>query len=164
MNVFDKLAKIKGIVLDVDGVFTDNSILITDQGEFLRIMNVRDGYAIKRALAVDIKIGVISGGKSMGVVQRMKILGIQDIFVGVDNKLPVFQKIIESWGLDKSEVAYMGDDILDIECLKFAGLSACPQDSVPEVLEVAEYITEQKGGQACIRQIIEHVLQSQNKW
>lgn len=164
MNVFDKLSRIRGIVFDVDGVFTDNNILITDQGEFLRIMNVRDGYAIKRAIAAGIKVGVISGGKSMGVVQRMKILGIQDIFVGVEDKLPVFQKMLETWGLDKSEVAYMGDDILDIACLRYAGLSVCPQDAVPEVLKISEYITEQKGGQACVRQVIEHILQSQNKW
>lgn len=164
MNVFDKLDKVRGIVFDVDGVFTDNKILITDQGEFLRIMNVRDGYAIKRAIAAGLRIGVISGGKSMGVIQRMKILGIQDIYLGIEDKLPVLKKILESWNLDKSNVMYMGDDIPDVECLQYVGLSVCPKDSVPEVLDIVDYVTEQKGGKGCIRQIIEHILQSQNKW
>ncbi|NOT37907.1 MAG: HAD-IIIA family hydrolase [Saprospiraceae bacterium] len=164
MNVFDKLDNVKGIILDIDGVFTDNSILVNDQGEFLRIMNVRDGYAIKRAISAGIKVGVISGGKSIGIIHRMKILGIQEIFLGIEDKISVFNKILESWKIDKNNIMYMGDDIPDLECLKEAGLAVCPKDAVPEVLEVADYVTEQEGGKGCIRQIIEHILQSQNKW
>lgn len=164
MNVFDKLAQIKGIVLDVDGVFTDNTIMVTDQGEFLRTMNVRDGYAIKRAISAGIKIGIISGGRSIGVVKRMNILGIEDIFLGVENKLPVFQSLLTKWNLDKEVVMYMGDDLPDVECLQHSGLAACPHDSVPEVLEISTYISELNGGMGCIRQVIEHILQAQSQW
>ncbi|MCC6815743.1 MAG: HAD-IIIA family hydrolase [Saprospiraceae bacterium] len=164
MNVFDKLAKIKAVVFDIDGVFTDNSILVTDQGEFLRSMNVRDGYAIKRAISAGMKIAVISGGKSIGIIQRMKMLGIHEIYLGVEDKLPVFQNQISKWGIEQSEVMYMGDDIPDLECLKYSGLAACPHDSVREVIEISEYVSEHKGGQGCIRQVIEHILQSQNLW
>ncbi|MEP7196246.1 MAG: HAD-IIIA family hydrolase [Saprospiraceae bacterium] len=164
MNIFDKLSHIKGVVLDIDGVLTDNNILVTDQGEFLRTMNVRDGYAIKRAIQVGIKIGVISGGRSLGVIKRLNILGIEDIFLGVEDKFPVFKSLLTKWNLEKDQVMYMGDDLPDLECLRYAGMSACPQDSVPEILEVSEYISELKGGMGCVRQVLEHLLQAQSHW
>ena len=164
MSVYTKLDKIKAIVLDIDGVLTDNRILVTDNGEFLRTMNVRDGYAIKRALQAGLKIGIISGGRSMGTQKRLNILGITDIFLGIENKLEVLDKLASSWNIEKEDIAYMGDDIMDIACMKAVGLSCCPKDSVAEVLEFAEMISNRKGGDGCVRELIELILQSKGQW
>lgn len=164
MSVYTKIDKIKAIVLDIDGVLTDNQILVTDSGEFLRSMNVRDGYAIKRALQAGLKIGIISGGKSLGTQKRLEVLGISSIYLGVEEKLPVLHQLISSWNLDLKDVAYMGDDIMDIACMKSVGLSCCPKDSVAEVLEFAEFISHYDGGQGCVRELIEMILQANQLW
>ncbi|MEO6190172.1 MAG: HAD hydrolase family protein [Saprospiraceae bacterium] len=164
INVFDKLALVQALVLDVDGVFTDNNILVTDQGEFFRTMNVRDGYAIRRALAAGLKIGIITGGKSIGIIKRMNMLGIVDIHLGIEDKLSVFKSLLEKWNIAVEHSVYMGDDLPDIDCMKIAGLAACPRDSVPEILEICEYISTLDGGKGCIRQLIEQILQAQDKW
>ena len=164
MNVFDKLSQIHGMIFDIDGVFTDNNILVTDQGEFLRTMNVRDGYAVKRALQAGKKIAIISGGKSIGIIKRMNILGVHEIHLGIENKIDVFNSIIDEWNIPIENILYMGDDIPDLECMKIAGLAACPKDSVPEILEICEYVSTFEGGKGCVRQIIEQILQAQNQW
>ena len=143
MNYYQSIDKIKGLVLDIDGVLTDNRILITEAGEFLRSMNVRDGYAIKRAQQLGLKIGVISGGRSIGTKKRMDIL---------------------LWNLIESEIAYMGDDLLDIQCIEYVGLGTCPKDAVKEVHGVSDFISEFNGGEGCVRDIIEKILQAQGKW
>ncbi len=164
MNVFSKLTQIKGIVFDVDGVFTDNNILITEDGAFLRQMNVRDGYAIKRAIQAGLKLAVISGGKSAGIVKRLNILGIDEIHLGIDNKLPVFNSIVTKWNIPITNIAYMGDDIPDLECLKIAGLPSCPKDAVGEILEICSYVSIRNGGEGCVRLFIEQILQAQDLW
>ncbi len=164
MNIFDKLSQIKGLVLDIDGVFTDNSILVTEQGEFLRSMNVRDGYAIKRVLAAGLRVAILSGGKSQGTIQRMNVLGVQEVYLGVEDKLPIFENIVKAWNIPMSSILYMGDDLPDLECLKTAGVSACPGDAVPEVLQICEYISTIPGGKGCVRNLLEQILQVQGKW
>ena len=164
MNPYDAFFQIRGILLDIDGVCTDNTILVTDHGELLRMMNVRDGYAIKKAIAAGIKVGIISGGRSEGTKHRFELLGVRDIYPGIEHKLEVFHKIIEDWGLTPTQIAYMGDDILDLPVLKASGLSACPSDAVPEVLQSVQYISPLGGGKACVRDLIEKILQAQDKW
>jgi 3-deoxy-D-manno-octulosonate 8-phosphate phosphatase (KDO 8-P phosphatase) len=163
-HFYQILPHIRGIVLDVDGVLTDNQILITENGEFLRTMNVRDGYAIKRAIHAGLKIGVITGGRSEGVVKRLNILHVSDVFTGCEIKLPVFRQLLSKWDLAAGQIAYMGDDIPDLECLKEAGLSCCPADSVPEALACATFISPLKGGQGCVRDLLEKIMKSQNLW
>lgn len=97
MNVFGKLQKIRGMVLDIDGVFTDNQILVTENGEFLRLMNVRDGYAVKRAVAAGLRIAIISGGKSLGTIRRMNVLGVHEVFLGVE-KIACFKGFAKAMG------------------------------------------------------------------
>lgn len=164
MNVYSKFSSIEALVLDIDGVLTDNQILVTDQGEFLRMFNVRDGYAIKRAIAAGIKIAVISGGRSIGTRKRLEILGIDEIHLGVEVKLPVLQKLLLQWQINPSNAAYMGDDIPDVESLQYCGLSCCPSDSVHEVLTTALYISPFAGGMGCVRDLIEKILRAQLKW
>ncbi|MFN8280440.1 MAG: HAD hydrolase family protein [Saprospiraceae bacterium] len=164
MNVFGKLQKIRGMVLDIDGVFTDNQILVTENGEFLRLMNVRDGYAVKRAVAAGLRIAIISGGKSLGTIRRMNVLGVHEVFLGVEKKLPVLKDLLKQWDMVPDEIVYMGDDLPDLECLQYVGLASCPSDAVPEILSACEYVATLRGGQGCVRELIEHILQSQNRW
>ncbi|MBK9109145.1 MAG: HAD-IIIA family hydrolase [Saprospiraceae bacterium] len=164
MNVYDRFFSIKGIVLDIDGVCTDNSILVTDQSEFFRMMNVRDGYAIKKALLEGFKIGIISGGKSEGSRRRFELLGVTDIYLGIENKLEVFLGLLEQWQLSADQIAYMGDDIPDLEVMQEVGLASCPSDAVPEILKIAKYVSPIAGGQGCVRDLLEKILQAQEKW
>ena len=107
MDYLAAFREIKAIVFDIDGVFTDNKILVTEDGQFLRTMNVRDGYAVKRAIQAGIKIGIISGGKSIGTKKRMEVLGVTDVHLGIEEKLPVMIKLLEDWNVKLTECAYM---------------------------------------------------------
>lgn len=164
VHLFDKLRSIKGFVFDVDGVFTNNNILITEAGELLRTMNVRDGQVVKWALRAGYEIAIITGGRSEGTKKRLTDLGITEYYSGVTDKLPVFQSFLERSNLLPSEICYMGDDIPDIPVLRKVIVSACPADSVPEVLEICDYISPIAGGGGCVRDIIEKVMKIQGKW
>ncbi|HRG69569.1 MAG: HAD-IIIA family hydrolase [Saprospiraceae bacterium] len=164
MNVYQLFPRIKAIVMDIDGVCTDNKILVTEEGQFLRSMNVKDGYAIKRAIQAGLKVGVISGGRSEGTRIRFELLGVNAIYLSVENKLPVMKQILESWNLNFNEVAYIGDDIPDLEIMKQVGLPCCPSDAVPEIIDVSKYISSFSGGNGCVRDIIEKILQVQDSW
>jgi 3-deoxy-D-manno-octulosonate 8-phosphate phosphatase (KDO 8-P phosphatase) len=163
-SVYDSFFKIRAIVLDIDGVCTDNTILVTDHGEFLRSMNVRDGLAIKKAIQAGFQLAVISGGRSQGTHKRFQLLGITEIHLGIEHKIAVLENLLAKWNLKMEQVAYMGDDLTDVEILSKVGLAACPKDSVPEVLKVSHYISPLDGGKACVRDLIEKILQAQGTW
>lgn len=156
--------KITTFVFDVDGVFTDNKILITEQGELLRSMHVRDGLALKIALSHNYKIAIITGGSSTGVVSRFTNFGIQDIYTGVHNKQPCFESLRTKYGLKKEEILYMGDDLIDIPVFSLAGISVTPADAIPEAQAASGYTTSLPGGQGCVREIIEKTLREKNDW
>lgn len=156
--------KITTFVFDVDGVFTNNQILITEQGELLRSMHVRDGLALKIALSHNYKVAIITGGASEGVVNRFSNLGIKDIFTSVRNKKTCFEAFQSKYGLTKEEILYMGDDLIDIPVFDLVGISVTPSDAIPEAQSVATYITKLSGGQGCVREIIEKTLREKNDW
>lgn len=164
MNFYESLQHITAIVLDIDGVCTDNLILVTDHGEFLRSMNVRDGLAIKKAIQSGYRMAVISGGRSLGTLKRFELLGIEEIHLGIENKMAVLEPLLKKWNLSFSQVAYMGDDLTDIEILSRVGLPACPKDAVPEVLKICNYVSPYAGGNACVRDLIEKIMQSRKLW
>lgn len=164
VHLFDKLRAVKGFIFDVDGVFTNNNILITEAGELLRTMNVRDGQVVKWALQAGYDICIITGGRSEGTKKRLTELGITEYYSGVKEKLPVFQSFLERSGLLSSEICYMGDDLPDIPVLRRVIVSACPSDSVPEVMEICDYISPIPGGAGCVRDVIEKVMKIQGKW
>lgn len=161
---FEPFKSIETVVLDCDGVLTNSQLLITEKGELLRSMSVRDGYAIKRAIMQGIRFCIITGGTSKGVELRFKALGVQHYFDGVSNKKKVFEKWADSHQLDRSKILYMGDDLPDFEVMKLVGLSACPADAAPEILNIAQYISPAKGGEGCVRDVLEKVLKLQLKW
>lgn len=163
-NFKTKLHKIKAFAFDVDGVFTDGTVIATENGDLLRTHNAKDGFALRTAILMGYKIAIITGGTSESIKKRFIPIGVEDIFLGSRNKIPDFNSFLEKYSLKNDEVIYMGDDIPDLEILKVCGLPTCPSDAVFEVKQVCEYISIYPGGKGCVRDIIEQVLKIQGKW
>ncbi|MDC3064068.1 HAD-IIIA family hydrolase [bacterium] len=163
-NYKELLKEITTFILDVDGVLTNGKILVTSKGKMLREMNTKDGFIIKYALDKGFKIFIISGGTNKGVKERLKDLGIEEIFLGEHTKKDTYNKLIKKYNLKKNEIVYMGDDIPDIPVMKKIGVPCCPNDAVPDVKQISIYISKKNGGQGCVRDIIEQTLRVQNKW
>lgn len=164
LHVFDLMRATRAFVFDVDGVFTNNDVLVTEAGEFLRTMNVRDGQAVKWATEKGYPVCIITGGRSGGVVKRFQVLGVQQVYTGRHDKLPVFEQFMREYKLSPIEMCYMGDDLPDLPVLRKTGLPACPYDAVPEVQKEARYVSPYKGGQGCVRDIIEKVMKLRGDW
>lgn len=158
------LPKITTFIFDVDGVLTNGKVLITSQGEMYREMDTKDGYALKCALVQGYKICIISGGTNEGVRNRLKALGIYDIYLGAHHKQEPFQDLLDSYDLKPEEILYMGDDVPDIVVMEQVAVAACPNDAVSDVKEIANYVSHKKGGEGCVREIIEQTLRVQGKW
>lgn len=163
-NYKEKLKDISAFVFDIDGVLTDGTVLVTSEGELLRAMSIKDGFAIKTALEKGYKVGVISGGTNKGVETRLRKLGVQDIFLGADHKIEFLKNFLNRNAITPGQVLYMGDDIPDIEVMKMVGVATCPQDAVPQVKGLCDYISHKNGGQGCAREIIEQVLKVKGHW
>ena len=158
------LKDIKAFIFDVDGVLTDSSVLVTSEGEMLRKMSTRDGFALKTAVDAGFLVCIISGGKNEGVRKRLEGLGVKEISLGAHDKVVHLNKLFDKHQLDAEHVIYMGDDIPDIPPMKLVGLPTCPQDAVPEVKAVSKYISHKNGGAGSVRDIIEQVLKVQGHW
>ncbi len=151
-------------IFDVDGVLTDSSVHITPTGEMLRIMNIRDGFAMKAAIESGYNVCIISGGSNEGVRIRLKNLGITDIHLATPNKVATFKEYTELYNIEPQQVLYMGDDIPDYHVMKLVGLPTCPQDSSPEIKAISKYISHINGGRGAVRDVIEQVMKVQGKW
>lgn len=158
------LTKIKAFVFDVDGVLSSSTIPLHPSGEPMRMINIKDGYAIQYAIKSGYRLAIISGGKTEAVKKRFTNLGVTDLFLGTDVKLPIYEKWLSDNDLDDSEVMFMGDDIPDLEIMRRAGLSVAPADAATDILNAAKYISTNKGGEGCAREIIELVMKAQGKW
>lgn len=163
-NYKEQLKHITTLIFDVDGVFTDSSVLLLPDGEQVRIMSSKDGYAVQLAVKKGIRIAVISGGRSEAVRMRMNGLGVQDVFLHASNKVIIFKEYSQKHQLSPDEILYMGDDIPDYQVMKHVGLPTCPKDAAPEIREISRYISHKNGGEGCVRDIIEQVLRAQDKW
>lgn len=158
------LSKVKALIFDVDGVFTDGIIILSPDGEQLRTMNVKDGYALQLAAKKGYQIAIISGGISNSVQIRFERLGLKDIFMGVSNKLEVYETYIAQKGITSEEVLYMGDDIPDFQIMSIVGMPVCPNDAVDEIKKISKYISHANGGKGCVRDVIEQTMKVQGKW
>jgi 3-deoxy-D-manno-octulosonate 8-phosphate phosphatase (KDO 8-P phosphatase) len=156
--------EITTFIFDVDGVLTDGSVHVTSTGEMLRTMNIRDGYAMKAAVESGYRVCIISGGSNDGVRIRLTNLGITDIYLAAPDKVATFNEVVELYGINPSQVLYMGDDIPDYHVMQLAGLPSCPQDSVSEIKEISRYISHRNGGRGAVRDVIEQVMKVQGKW
>ena len=155
---------IKLMLFDVDGVLTDGAITLDDQGIESKRFHVRDGSGIKMLQRLGIATGVLTGRTSRVVEHRAQELGMEVLRQGALDKLAVFDDILEERGLQTSEVAYMGDDLLDLPVLRRAGLSFAPADAHPLVLEMVTHVTRLRGGRGAAREAIELLIQARGQW
>lgn len=164
MNILPAFKKITTFVFDVDGVLTDGTIFVFDNGEQARRMNIKDGYALQLAVKKGYRVIAISGADSEAAKLRLNKLGVAEVFTKVENKKQKMAGYMSEHKLTKDEVLFMGDDIPDYEAMKEAGLSCSPLDAVPEIRHIAKYISPCKGGQGCARDVIEKVLKLNGHW
>jgi 3-deoxy-D-manno-octulosonate 8-phosphate phosphatase (KDO 8-P phosphatase) len=164
MNLLDRFKMIKTFVFDVDGVLTDGTLLVLDDGQMVRKMNIKDGYALQLALKRGYRIVIISGGTSEAVRERLNRLGVQDVYLKVHNKLEVLTQFITQHELKWEEVLFMGDDIPDYMVMKLVGLPCAPADAAPEIKQISVYTSALNGGFGCAREVIEKVLKLNDDW
>lgn len=155
---------INAFVFDVDGVLTDGTLLILNDGLMARKMHVKDGYALQLSVKRAYKVFIISGGNSPQVKERLVKLGIANVYMAVENKLEKLKTLMADFNLTQDEVLYMGDDIPDMEVMQYCGLACCPADAVNEIKTISKYISPLKGGEGCVRDVIEKVMKLQGKW
>ena len=156
------LTKIKGIAFDVDGVLS--VIPLHPNGEPMRCVSIKDGYAIQLAVKHGYEIAIITGGKTEAVKKRFDGLGVQNVIMGASVKIEHFNAWIERTGLNPEEVIYVGDDIPDLEVMQVVGLPIAPADAAPEAKAVAKYISPNNGGYGVGREIIEQVMKAKGEW
>jgi 3-deoxy-D-manno-octulosonate 8-phosphate phosphatase (KDO 8-P phosphatase) len=160
----EELNKVKAFIFDIDGVLSKQSQEIDENGQLKRTSCVKDGYALAYAIKKGYPIGIISGGKGPGIEKRLNSLGVKDVYLGVSNKLEALAAFLANHKLVEDDILYMGDDIPDYEIMKRLGVAVCPLDACPEIKNISAYISDCKGGEACVRDIIEQVLKAQDKW
>ena len=164
MDILPAFKNIRLFVLDVDGVLTDGSLLLMDNGEMARKMNIKDGYALQLAVKKGYDVLVISGGSSEAVRLRLEKLGVKNIHLKVRNKKELLVKYVADQQLEWPQVLYMGDDIPDVLPMQAAGLACAPADAVPEIRSIAHYISPLSGGNGCVRDVIEKVMKLNGDW
>ena len=158
------LSLIKAFVFDVDGVLSPSTVPVYSNGEPCRMMNVKDGYAIQLAMKLGYKVAIITGAKSDLIKVRYNALGVKDVFIGVENKITVYNQWVAENNLAQESVAYMGDDIPDYEVMQTAGFACCPTDAAIDIQRIARYISPYKGGEGCVRDVMEQILRAQGAW
>ena len=159
-----KLSQVKALIFDVDGVFAKPQFYLHPSGEFMRSMNTKDGYVVQLAVKKGFPIGIITGAKSNSIGERFKGLGVTDIYLGSHNKIQDYEDFKYKYDLCDEQILYMGDDIPDYEVMKKVGFPACPADAVPEIKQIAIYTSPIKGGEGCVRDIIQQLLRARGHW
>ncbi len=163
-NYKELLPSITTMVFDVDGVLTNNEVLLLGNGEMARTMSIRDGFALKYGVDQGLNIAVITGARQEPVRDRLKALGVVDVYMGVEDKVSVFREYTHKRDISPEHVLYMGDDIPDLDVMDVVGVSACPNDSVEEVKGISKYVSHKDGGKGCVRDIVQQTLKVQGKW
>ncbi|GHV61540.1 3-deoxy-D-manno-octulosonate 8-phosphate phosphatase [Bacteroidia bacterium] len=160
----EELKKISTFVFDIDGVLSRHEMNLTPEGELVRTSCAKDGYAIMYCIKKGYKVAIISGGGAPGVVERFEKLGIQDIFLKVENKVTALNKLIQKYSLKNEEIMYMGDDIPDYNVMTMVGTPVCPLDACEEIKAISKYISDIEGGLGCVRDVISQVLKARGDW
>ena len=158
------LRKIKCFVFDVDGVLTNGSLILVEGGTQARTMNIRDGFAIEHAIASGFDILILSGASSHEVYARLQYLGIKNYQAGCKDKLSALKEFLWENELSENQILYMGDDIPDLAAMKICGVACCPSDACHEIKKISSYISPHRGGEGCVRDVIEQTLKVQGKW
>lgn len=161
MDLRERAARIKLVVFDVDGVFTDGSLYYGPGGEELKVFNVQDGQGVKRLLAAGIDAAVISGRDSAAVTRRMRDLGITHVFQGDEDKLPVLERLLKKLGLTLEQAAHVGDDLPDLPLFQRVGLAVATANAMPALKAVAHHVTAAAGGHGAVREVCDLLLTAQ---
>ncbi len=164
MNYLEVFRDIRTFIFDVDGVMTNSEIIVLENGHLLRKMNIRDGYAIKLGIKRGYRVAVITGGKSSGVIQRLRALGVIDIYSGVSNKLDAFEEYLYTYDLSVSDCAYMGDDLPDLGAISAAGLGMTVADGCEALQRAADWSSLYAGGCGAVREACEYILTAKGVW
>ncbi|MCD8192997.1 MAG: HAD hydrolase family protein [Tannerellaceae bacterium] len=163
-NINYDLKKIKAFAFDVDGVLSTDIIPLSPDGDPMRTVNIKDGYALQLAVKKGYEVAIITGGYTDAVRIRFERLGIRHIYMRSSVKINDYNDFIEKTGLKHDEVMYAGDDIPDYEVMQTVGLSVAPADAAPEIKQIARYISSRKGGEGVARDVIEQTMKAQDKW
>jgi 3-deoxy-D-manno-octulosonate 8-phosphate phosphatase (KDO 8-P phosphatase) len=163
-NFKEELAGVKAFIFDIDGVLSLQTISLNAFGTPNRTVNLRDGYALQLAIKKGYHVGIISGSNSREYQRRLKLLGVTEIYLNSRTKLAHYNTFKKKYGLSDAEILFMGDDIPDFEVMKVAGIPVCPTDADSEIKQIALYISDKKGGEGCVRDVIEQVLRLHNNW
>ncbi|MDZ7634651.1 MAG: HAD hydrolase family protein [Bacteroidales bacterium] len=163
-NFKEELRGVKAFVFDIDGVLSTQTIALSLWGVPLRTVNLRDGYALQLAVKKGYHVGVISGANSKEYIKRLRTLGVNEIYLNSRTKSESMKELVAKWNLDLGNVLYMGDDIPDFNVMKMVGLPVCPADADSEIKQIAKYISDKRGGEGCVRDVIEQALRLHNNW
>lgn len=163
-NFKEKLNEVKAFAFDVDGVFTDGQVFLMPGTEFVRSVNIKDGYAVQHCIKMGYPIAIISGGSSEEVRKRFVNLGVTDIYLKSHNKWDDYEDFRYKYHLEHNQILYMGDDVPDLKIMQKVGVPTCPSDAATEICEISDYISSKGGGQGCVRDVIEQVLRLHDKW
>ena len=162
--VLDKFSRIDTFILDVDGVLTSGTVIASNDGEMRRDFNIKDGFALQYVVKQGYNVIIISGGDSEGVRKRLKGLGIKEVHTAVNDKRKLLKELEAKLQINLENALYMGDDYPDLSVMRMCGIKACPADAVWTVQEEVDIVTKASGGKGAVREIMEKVLTSQDKW
>ena len=160
----DIFKTIKAFAFDVDGVLTDGGIQVTPEGDFIRRYNSKDGFVLSYALKKGYQVAIITGGRGNTLKVRFDMLGIKHVYLNCMAKLEALHDLMDKLGLAPEEILYMGDDIPDINPMMHVGMPVCPADAAPEVINISRYVSQFKGGEGCVRDVVEQVLRARGDW
>ncbi len=163
-NFKEDIARVRGFVFDVDGVFTDNRLAILPDGEFVRSYNSKDGFVIRQLVKKGYPVCIISGGKGRALELRFEMLGVTDVYLDCFEKLDRLERFMAKHGLEADQVLFMGDDVPDIPPMRRVGMPVCPADAAIDVKAVSRYVSAYAGGEGCVRDVVEQVLRARGDW
>ena len=163
-NINYDLTKIKAFLFDVDGVLSSDCLPLTESGDPLRTVNIKDGYALQLAVKNGYQVGIITGAYTENIRYRFERLGVQHIYLKSSVKLNDYEDFLRKTGLNDKDIMYAGDDIPDYEIMARVGLPIAPASAAPEIKEIAKYISPKNGGEGVAREIIEQTMKAQGKW
>lgn len=158
-----KAAKVKLVITDIDGVWTDNGVYYGEHGEVMKRFSIRDGMGVERLKNIGIETGIITGETSPSVRTRAAKLKITELHLGIKDKASLFKQILEAKKLTAGEVAYIGDDVNDLGIMTLIGFTACPADAMPQVARRVDYICKNNGGHGAFRELAEYIIAAQQQ-